>query len=772
LGVSLTRDLTPVQGQYPHRVLILKKANGRSFYGLHQDNFLVTLAFLKMIILFLLEDQTMSLSFFHSLMTPKSIAIVGASNNPMKMGTMHALSILKDGYAGKFYPVHPTEKTVLGQTAYASPEDLPEPPDLAMFVLPARHLPPIFESFGKIGTKYAIVITAGFKELGTEGIKEEQRLKDIARKYGMRFIGPNCMGIINREISLNTTVMPLRGKPGGLGMISQSGTYVAQTILYLQKRGIYFSKAVSVGNEADINIIDVLEYLGQDDQTQAISIYIETIRDVRRFLDVAANITPRKPVVAQYVGGSEAGGRAGLSHTGSMAGKNYLYDGLFRQAGVIRARSIEDLYGWGFALANQPRIKGNRIGIITNSGGPGSAIADTCDANGCKIPVFSKALQEKIKPLMPPHAPCANPVDLTFSMDMAVMTDTITDLVMKSGEVDGIVLHGAMSSGFMSAVFPHVADLLPGMTLEDMLKNAARDLTKETRLPFTHNIPMTVSSFFDRDDYYTQAYEDNGVPVYDSPEKAARAMCMLAAYKKILDRRPQSFMPISKPDEAAIKILRDAQNKKQNSLDEYAAKKLLSRYGVPVPDEQMVFDTAAAVSAAKRIGFPVAVKACDPEILHKTESGLVFLNITGKEEVETAYQNIQKAVGKPVPVLISQMVSGKREFLAGITHDPQFGHCAAFGLGGIFTEAVNDVTYRVAPLSRRDAEEMIADIKTSRLLGPYRGMPKVDIAALADLLIRLSHIPLIHPEIREIDVNPLIISESTPIAVDALIVLS
>ena len=527
----------------------------------------------------------MTVSFLHSLMNPKSVAIVGASNNPMKMGTMHALSILKDGYKGKFYPVHPSEKTVLGQKAYASPHDLPEAPDLALFVLPAQHLLPIFEAFGQIGTKYAIIITAGFKELGPEGIKQEQRLKEAAQKYGIRFIGPNCMGIMNREISLNTTVMPLLGKPGHLGMVSQSGTYVAQTILYLKKRGIYFSKAISVGNEADVNIIDVLEYLGDDDQTKAISVYIETIRDVRRFLEVVQKITPHKPVIAQYVGGTEAGGRAGLSHTGAMAGKDYLYDGLFKQAGVIRASSIEDLYGWGFALSSQPRIKGNRIGIITNSGGPGSAIADTCDSNGCKIPAFSKALQGKIKPLMPPHAPCANPVDLTFAMDMAVMTDTITDRVMQSGEVDGIVLHGAMSSGFMSAVFPHVADLLPGLSLEDMLKHAERDLTREVRLGFTHNIPMTVSSFFDREDFYTQAYEDNGVPVYDSPEKAARAMSTLVAYKKILERKPHSFMFIPGSDDVACRIIKDAQSKKQKSLDEFAAKQLLSCYGIPIPDE-------------------------------------------------------------------------------------------------------------------------------------------------------------------------------------------
>lgn len=712
----------------------------------------------------------MSGSFLHNLMNPKSIAIVGASNNPMKMGTMHALSILKDGFQGKFYPVHPTEKIVLGQKAYATPSDLPEAPDLAVFVLPAQHLLPIFEAFGRIGTKYAIIITAGFKELGPEGIAHELKLKEVAQQYEIRFVGPNCMGIMNREISLNTTVMPLLGKPGCLGMVSQSGTYVAQTILYLQKRGIHFSKAVSVGNEADVNIIDVLEYLGDDDHTKAISVYIETIRDVRRFLDVVARITPHKPVIAQYVGGTEAGGRAGLSHTGAMAGKDFLYDGLFKQAGVIRAYSIEDLYGWGFALSSQPKIKGNRIGIITNSGGPGSAIADTCDVNGCKIPVFSQALQEKIKPLMPPHAPCANPVDLTFSMDMAVMTDTITDLVMQSGEIDGIVLHGAMSSGFMSAVFPHVSDLLPGLTLDAMLKHAARNLTKEARLPFIHNIPMTVSSFFDREDYYTQAYEDNGVPVYDSPEKAARAMTSLVRYRKILDRNPSASCVIPEPVEEACRILKEAKSKKQRALDEYDAKRLLSCYGIQIPKEQLAHDKQEAEMAAEKIGFPVAVKACDPEIMHKSDRALVYLNVRQKQDLIEAYSLIRKSAQREVPILISEMIHGKREFLAGVAYDPHFGHCAAFGVGGIYTESINDVTYRIAPLCVSRAEEMVHDISHKKFLAAYRGMPAVNTEALAEVLHRISLIPCIHPEIREIDINPLIISDAGPMAVDALII--
>ncbi len=714
----------------------------------------------------------MSASFMHSLMNPQSIAIVGASNNPMKMGTMHALSIIKNGFKGKFYPIHPREKKVLGLKAYTNPEDLPEAPDLAIFVLPSRHLLPLFEAFGRKGTKYAIVITAGFKETGTDGADLEQQLQDIARRYGMRFIGPNCMGMVNREASLNTTVTPLVGKPGKLGLISQSGTYVAQTIVYLQKRGIHFSKAVSVGNEANVNIIDVLEYLGEDPHTTAVALYIETIRDPRRFLETARKITPQKPVIVQYVGGSEAGGRAGLSHTGAMAGKNYLYDGLFRQAGVIRVDTIEDLYAHGWALATQPPIRGNRIGIITNSGGPGSAIADTCEANGCTMPVFSQTLQAGIRPLMPPHAPCGNPVDLTFAMDMAVMTDTIADLVMKSGEVDGVVLHGAMSTGFMKAIFPNISYLLPDMTLEDILRQTDRDLSATARKPFENDIPMTVSSFFDRDDAYTLAYEDGEVPVLDAPEKAARAMGTLVRYKKIRDRTPYAHPQGMNPDPAAERIIDDALKKGQNALDEYHAKKLLACYGIPVPDERTANDLDSAVAAAADIGFPVVLKACDPEIAHKSDQQLVHLNITSADGAARAYQQIQQSAGRTIPVLVSQMINGGREILAGITWDKQFGHCVAFGVGGVLTEAINDITYRMAPVGQRDAQEMLTEIKSKKLLGHYRGMPPVDANQLSGLLVRLSQIPLLHPHIREIDINPLILSGSVPVAVDALVVLT
>jgi acetyltransferase len=454
-----------------------------------------------------------------------------------------------------------------------------------------------------------------------------------------------------------------------------------------------------------------------------------------------------------------------------MAGKDFLYNGLFRQAGIIRVYSVEDLYGIGWALATQPRIRGNRIGIITNSGGPGSAIADTLDANGCDVPLFSEALKTRIKPLIPEHAPCGNPVDLTFALDMDVMTRDIPDLVMNSGEVDGIIMHGAMSTGWMTSVYPHLSDLMPGVRLEDLVQSTTRDLSESVQMPFKNNMPMTVSAFFDRVDQYTREYEDSNVPVFDSPEKAARAMATLVKYKQVQDRTPAEALPELAVNDQASEILARAAAEGRKSLDEFEAKQVLAAYGVPVPREILCQDAESALAAAEQIGFPVVVKACDSTIFHKTDQGLVVVNISDRDGVAAAVDALQKALDRPVPVLVAEMIKGQREFLAGITFDEQFGHCVAFGMGGIFTEALNDIIYRVGPLTETDAEEMAADLAGRKLLKAYRGMPPVDMSAMAKILSVLSRLPEIHPEIREIDINPLLCRGADPVAVDALIVL-
>lgn len=710
----------------------------------------------------------------HKLMNPKSIATVGAGNNPLKMGAIQALSIVKDGYKGKFYPLHPTEKEVFGYKAYSSALDLPEAPDLVMFVLPAPLVVDILDDFGKIGTKRAIVITAGFRETGKEGEALEEKLKETAHKYGIRFLGPNCMGILNSAVPLNVTVAPLAGPPGLLGMASQSGTYITQTLPYLQRRGIRFSKAISVGNEADIDITEALEYLGQDEQTRAIALYIEGLKDARRFLDVARLITPHKPVVAQYVGGTDAGARAGSSHTGAMAGPDYLYEGLFRQAGVLRVNSIEDLYFQGWALAAQPPLKGKRIGVLTNSGGPGTAMAHNCNKGGLEVPEFSKELQDEIKALIPPHGSAGNPVDLTFHMDAEIISTRLPEIILKSGEVDGLVVHGLMSSGFIRAIYPHLSDLVGGIGEDEFVNSFSRDLEVPASLPAKYGLPVTLSSFFGREDNYTRAFQDKNVPVFDGPEKAARGMLALHRYSEVKSR-PVDYGEISgfdyKISERVEKIINDSINSGNFTLDEYSSKQLIAAYGALVCKEILVHSQVAASKAAAEIGYPVVLKACSPEYAHKSGRGLIYLNLQNKVEVTEAYHLIIQAAGHKVPVLVSEMINGEREVMAGMVRHNGFGPCIMFGLGGIFAEALEDRVFRLPPFDNQLLYEMFEDIKASEILNDYRGLPAVNKEALSSILQSVAKASLLHPQISEIDVNPVIISGSMPIVADALVAL-
>jgi acetyltransferase len=640
-----------------------------------------------------------------------------------------------------------------------------------LIVVPTDQVIPVLEDFAKIGTKRAIIISAGFRETGDVGREREGRLKEIAAASGMRFLGPNCMGVMNTATALNMTIGELPKREGALGFASQSGTYVAQTLPYLNERGIRFSKAVSCGNEADIDMIDVLEYLGEDEQTKAIILYIEGLRDGRRFIEAARRITPHKPVLAQYVGGSVAGGQAGKSHTGALTGPDLLYEGIFRQAGIIRCHTIEDLYAHGWVHATQPPLRGNRLAVVTNSGGPGTAIAHTADRGGMTVPRFSDALQAKIRPLIPPHAASANPVDLTYHLDTQVLALTIPEFIMESGEVDGLILHGAVNSGFLKMVYSHISGLIADVSREAFLETMAKDMPAAMELPRKYDLPLVVSSFFGRQDNFTSLYMDNDIPVFDSPEKAAQGMASLLRHLEIRRRKPILTPSLPPASPAAAGIIRMALAAGQKALDEHQAKQLLNAYGAPVTREEIARTEDEAVKIASGIGFPVAVKACAWEIMHKSGLGLIALNIRTEEALREAFRSVREAAGKPIAVLIQEMVSGSREFVAGMTRFPGFGPCVLFGLGGVFTEALKDTAFRAAPLSAVEAEEMLTDIRAKALLGEFRGLPAVDGPVLAGILQAVGAIALFHSEIAEIDLNPIIIAGAKPVVADALFVL-
>ncbi len=698
-------------------------------------------------------------------MNPSSIAFVGASNNVAKMGSLQCLNLIHSGFSGDILFVHPKEETVLGRKAYPAIGDLPCAPDLAVLVVPTGLVPEMLEEFGKLGTRYAVIISGGFKETGEVGKDLEHRISDIARRYGIRFVGPNCVGIINTQLPLNITIVPVQGGAGKLGIASQSGTYVTQTLPYLHKHGITISKAISIGNGASIDIVDCLEYLGDDEQTTAIALYIEGIKRAGDFLNVARRISRRKPIVAQYVGGTEAGARAVSSHTGSMAGPDYVYDGLFKQAGIIRVDTIEDVYAMGWTLASQPPLEGSRIGILTNSGGPGTGIAGTCNKHGLDIKEFSDGVQQKIRQFLPGYASAKNPVDLTFHTEMSAMTEKIPRVLFEADEIDGVIIHGIMDTGWIDMLYPMMEPMID-ISRNDFLEMRKADISKLTDLSFRHGKPLVISTFLGEEDHALRSFNKNGIPTFDSPERAGRAMAALYEHFLIRNRTDDEPVTDMKIPENVERMVTRVTTK---AFDEYTAKQILKAYNIPTTNEALADTIEEAIGHAHSIGYPVVLKGCSPYIMHKTEQEMVSLGIEDDESLKRAFVTIRKK-DKNSPILVSEMLSGDREFMAGMTYAPGFPPCVLFGLGGVFTEALKDNALCLAPLSRRDAVAMMETISSRALLGPYRGMKPVDKDAVAAILVALGCLALDFPQIREIDLNPIIITDGMPRVADALFI--
>jgi acetate---CoA ligase (ADP-forming) subunit alpha len=471
----------------------------------------------------------------YSIVNPKSIAFFGASNTFLRMGSMMLSSVQALGYEGKIYPIHQKEKNVRGHKAYASIMDLPEVPDLAIIVLPTEVVCRTLEDCGKKGVRHAIIVSGGFREAGPEGVVLQKELEAVALKYGIRFLGPNCLGIANPYLKLNPTTITAEGPPGFVGLASQSGSFITQMFDYLHRHGMGFSAALSVGNEASIDIVDCLEYLGACPHTKVITLYIEGITRGRKFIETAKAITPHKPIVALYVGGSEAGRNAGRSHTGSMSGPNEIYDGVFKQCGIIRAQTLAELFDYALALGMLPRPGGNRVIIQTHSGGPGATAADACGRAGLTLPPLSAETVEKLQPMIPKTASTANPVDMTFSKNFAENFFGIPDVLLQEKNADMLLAY------FLS----------PGIFIERILKEMgvpAESISKERDKLITEHVdaffsltkrhpdkPIVGFTYRSLQEGMVRNLLDRGVPVYQDPERAARSMAAVLQYYRMRD---------------------------------------------------------------------------------------------------------------------------------------------------------------------------------------------------------------------------------------------
>ncbi len=466
---------------------------------------------------------------------PKSLAFFGASNNFDRMGSVMLSSVQSLGFTGPIYPVHPKETTVRGLTAYKSVLDIPEVPDLAIIVLPTDVVIQTLDECGRKGIPRAIVVSGGFREQGPEGQRKQDELAAVARKYGIRFLGPNCLGVANPHHHLNPTPIEFEGKPGFVGLASQSGSFITQMFNYLHRHGLGFSTAFSVGNEADLDIVDCLEYLYACPHTKVITLYLEGIRRGREFLDMAKAITPTKPIVALYVGGTETGSKAGLSHTGALSGPDEIYDAVFRQSGIIRARTLVELFDFALALGTLPPPAGNRVIIETHSGGPGAVAADACGRVGLKLPSLTRETVEKLHQFLPHTASTSNPVDLTFMRNQRDYFAGIPDILLADAHADMLLVYL-----LSPAIFLHRYMREKGAS-EEQITATEKSITAELTHAFLtladkHGKPIVGYTFRSLQEDMVRALLDAGIPVYPDAERAARAMAALLRYHVVTSK--------------------------------------------------------------------------------------------------------------------------------------------------------------------------------------------------------------------------------------------
>lgn len=467
----------------------------------------------------------------HRITHPRSVAFWGASTNPLGMGTIQLSQLLELGFEGPVYPIHPTDTRILGLDAYRSVKDVPGPVDLAVLILPTRVVPETLEECGKAGIKSAVIVSAGFGEVGPEGKVLQGRIVEIAKKYGICFIGPNCIGVVNPHWKLNTTFFPYETKPGFVGMASQSGSFVTQMFAHLANVGLGFSQGFSVGNEAMTDITDCLEYLGECPDTRVVALYIEAIRRGRDFMRVAKEVSKKKPIVAFYVGGSEGGSKAGLSHTGALAGPDPLYDGVFQQCGIIRAADIEELFDFCWVLGTQPLPEGNRIAILTHSGGPGAAAADAADRCGLELAALSPPTETELKKLVPGTASIKNPVDLTFAKNPNDYLGKLPQILLNDPEVAGL---------FVYCLLPQSRVLKTLGAMETSPDKAGRLAAQYIQgqcaivssLSSKYGKPVVGGSYCNRTELFIRELHDQEFPVLPSPERAVRALGALVRYAK------------------------------------------------------------------------------------------------------------------------------------------------------------------------------------------------------------------------------------------------
>ena len=700
------------------------------------------------------------------ILSPKSVAVVGASNRPGSLGLAVFRNLIDGGYQGILYPVNPKAKSVQGVKAYPSITGIPDEVDMAVLIVPSERVESIIEESAHKGIKGCIVITAGFKEIGGPGVELEKRVRAVAKAHGVRMLGPNCLGVANtnQAVRMNATFARKMPKTGNIALVSQSGAMCVAILDYAAGRNMGFSKFVSIGNKADVNEIDLLRYLRDDPDTKVIIMYLEDISDGHAFIDVARDITLTvgKPILALKVGRSAEGARAAASHTGSMAGTDTAYDAIFMQGGIQRVEGVNDLFNYALAFSSQPLPRGSRIAIVTNSGGPGIMATDALIRPGITMASLSEETKSRLRAKLPPTASVHNPVDVIGDAD-AKRYEAAIRYTLEDEAVDGaiVILAPAATTEIMET-----AQIVP---------RVAQDIHKPILCSFMGLVDVSEG---------VRYLEKNGIPSYPFPEDASRTMAAMVRYADGLKphegRRREVFRLLEDQEKAAAAIAWRLSGRKEYFMTEKEAHELLQCYGFPLLKSLLVKDPSEIKKACEEVGFPLVMKLDSPGILHKSDAGGVRLGIQSIGEAENVFAEILDNAKRYRPsallrgILFQQMAKEGVEVILGSTRDPKFGPICMFGLGGIFVEAMKDVTFRLAPMWETSAENMVQSIKAYRVLQGIRGKPPADIKAAKLCILRLSAMVSNHPEIAELDINPLILYPEGQgcVVADARIVLS
>lgn len=674
---------------------------------------------------------------------PRSVAVVGVGREPGGVGRSVFRNLIAAGFAGGLYPVNPHLDDVEGRTCYPNVSALPEVPDLAVIAVPAAVVPGVVRELGARGTRSVIVISAGFKETGREGAALERDLLAAAAETGVRLLGPNCLGLLATRSNLNASFSATMPIAGSTAFMSQSGALGTAVLDWAKGRRVGLSSFVSLGNRADVSESDLLDLWREDDGTRTVVAYLESVADGPAFVEAATRLTAIKPLVVLKSGGSDAGARAVSSHTGSLAGSDTAYDAAFHRAGVIRARTVQDLFDFAEAFSRQPLPAGPGLAILTNAGGPAIMATDACDYYGVALAGLERTTTDTLREALPAAAALFNPID---------------------------VLGDALASRYAAALDalgkdPNVRSVLVVLTPQAPTQAVE---TARSVVEFASRTGVTTLACFMGAEAVEEAsavLTEGGVPAYRFPE---RAIASLAAMERVRENRARQrpVVPVVDADRDTVRARIDsARAGRRTFITEEGATAIARAYGLPTPAGGLARDLVAAKALAANIGYPLALKIASPDILHKSDIGGIRLGVTGEGELPAAYEAVIGAVRDRMPdadvwgVTLQAMVPKGREIIVGVNRDPQFGPILMFGLGGVYVEVLHDVVFRLCPVSSEEAREMVTEIRAFGLLRGARGQAPADIDAIVDVLVRVSALAVDFPDITEMDINPLIVMD-------------